>query len=256
MLKTILGTKKEMLSKYDAFGRQIPVTLIAADSNVVASLKENKVVLAFGRRKKIKRGQNALAKSLGYSPRIIKEAKVVDSSAAISVGDKVSVSIFEPGDLVRITGTTRGKGFAGGVKRWGFAGGPKTHGQSDRHRAPGSIGAGTTPGRVFRGKKMAGHMGNAKLTVTNLEVIEVDTNNNLIAVKGSVPGSRDGLLIIEKTGKAKVVKAPEVQKVTQDEEVTKEPEESKEPKASGAPVPPVTSDANKEEKKEGEQNAS
>src|SRR3989344_7576687 len=142
MIKTILGTKKEMSSAYDKFGRQMPVTYIVADSNVILGLKNDRVILGFGKKKKAKKTENIFVKVIGYSPRFIKEvtpesaknqpSETQQESNKIKIGDKISVSIFSPGDLVKVTGITRGKGFAGGVKRWGFAGGPKTHGQSDR----------------------------------------------------------------------------------------------------------------------------
>jgi large subunit ribosomal protein L3 len=110
----------------------------------------------------------------------------------------VDVGFLKSGDLVNVSGLSKGKGFAGVVKRYHFAGGPKTHGQTDRHRAPGSIGATTFPGRVLKGKRMAGHMGNRKSTVRNLEVIQSDPKRNLLLVKGAVPTANGGLLIIEK----------------------------------------------------------
>lgn len=118
-------------------------------------------------------------------------------------------SIFAPGDEVKVTGTTKGKGFTGVVKRWGFAGGPATHGQSDRHRAPGSIGQTTTPGRVYKGKRMAGHAGNVKKTIRGLEVVETDPAQNILVIAGSVPGARNGPVTVEKTGKAKTYTPPE-----------------------------------------------
>jgi len=111
--------------------------------------------------------------------------------------------LFKSGDLVDITGVSKGKGFAGVVKRHHFAGGPKTHGQSDRHRAPGSIGATTSPGRVFKGMRMAGHMGNSQVTVQQLEVFEADPARNLLLVRGAVPGARNGLLLIKKSRRGK-----------------------------------------------------
>jgi len=119
------------------------------------------------------------------------------------VGQKVDVSLFQPGDRVDITGVSRGKGFAGGVKRYHFRGGPKTHGQSDRFRAPGSIGSGTTPGRVYKGTRMAGHMGHEQVTVSNLEVVAADAERNLLLIKGAVPGENRGLLLIRKTKRGK-----------------------------------------------------
>ena len=121
----------------------------------------------------------------------------------IKIGQSIDVSIFKVGDLVDVTGTSKGKGFAGVVKRYHFAGGPKTHGQSDRHRAPGSIGAGSSPGRVLKGLHMSGHMGHQRVTAPNLEVFEVDPARNLLVVKGAVPGARNELLLIRKSGRGK-----------------------------------------------------
>ena len=118
----------------------------------------------------------------------------------VEVGEQVNVSIFEAGERIDASGLSKGRGFAGGVKRHHFKGGPKTHGQSDRHRAPGSIGAGTSPGRVLKGLKMAGHMGNANVKARNLEVISYDTEKNILLVKGSVPGARNSLIILSKRG--------------------------------------------------------
>src|SRR3989304_6539146 len=196
MINTILGLKKGMTAQFDQHGRRIPVTNIVAEPNVVLAIKDGRNQLGFGRKKKFKKTENAYVKNVGYAPRFIKEVKIDNEKQEIKIGDKMTVSVFEPGDLVKVTGITLGKGFTGVVKRWGFAGGPKTHGQSDRHRAPGSIGAGTTPGRVWRGKKMAGHMGASQLTVTNLEVIDVNPEKNILVVKGSVPGPKNSLLIV------------------------------------------------------------
>jgi large subunit ribosomal protein L3 len=123
-----------------------------------------------------------------------------DDVSEIQPGQQVDVSLFQPGDRVDAIALSKGRGFAGGVKRYHFKGGPKTHGQSDRHRAPGSIGAGTTPGRVIKGHKMAGHMGNARVTVRNLEVAVADPERNLLLLKGTVPGARNSLVIVRKTG--------------------------------------------------------
>jgi large subunit ribosomal protein L3 len=122
----------------------------------------------------------------------------VDGVGDLEVGQQVNVDVFEVGEKVDVVGTSKGKGFQGTMKRHGFHGGPRTHGQSDRARAPGSIGAGTTPGRVFKGKKMSGHMGNVRVTVKNLEVVQVDAERNLLLLKGGVPGATNGLLFIKK----------------------------------------------------------
>ncbi|MGA1200017.1 MAG: 50S ribosomal protein L3, partial [Candidatus Latescibacterota bacterium] len=113
-------------------------------------------------------------------------------------GDKLDVSMFAVGDIVDVTGQSKGRGFQGGVKRHGFSGGPKTHGQSDRHRAPGSIGQSSDPSRVFKGTRMAGHMGDRQVTVKGLKIIQIDTERNLLVVKGAVPGARGVTVIIKK----------------------------------------------------------
>jgi len=120
------------------------------------------------------------------------------SSEELELGKTFDASLFSAGESVDIVGTSKGKGFQGGVKRHGFSGGPKTHGQSDRTRAPGSIGSGTTPGRVLKGTRMAGHMGNERVTLKKLQVVQADPERNLLLVKGSVPGANGGLLLIKK----------------------------------------------------------
>ena len=122
----------------------------------------------------------------------------VDDVSEVEVGQTVDVSLFEEGERIDATSYSKGRGFAGGVKRHHFHGGPKTHGQSDRHRAPGSIGAGTTPGRVIKGLRMAGHMGNAKITARNLVVVSADPEKNILLVKGTIPGARNSLVILRK----------------------------------------------------------
>jgi large subunit ribosomal protein L3 len=117
------------------------------------------------------------------------------------VGQELTVEQFEIGDRVDVAGITKGRGFAGGVKRHGFKGGPKTHGQSDRWRAPGSIGATSGTGHVFKGKRMAGHMGNERFTAQNLQVIKIDSEKNLLAIKGSVPGHKGGLVVLRDSAK-------------------------------------------------------
>ncbi|MBI2327250.1 50S ribosomal protein L3 [Candidatus Curtissbacteria bacterium] len=220
MINTLLGIKKEMSARFDRFGRRLPVTEIYAEPNIVVVQKDGRILIGAGQKKRARKTENAFVQAAGFAPRLVKEVKV--DQQEIKPGTKVDVSIFGPGDEVKITGVTKGKGFTGVVKRWGFAGGPKTHGQSDRHRAPGSIGQTTTPGRVYKGKKMAGHMGVAKLTITGLEVIEVDAKSNLLIVKGSVPGARNGYLVIEKTGKVKGYTPPPEPKEEPEEEVRSE----------------------------------
>jgi large subunit ribosomal protein L3 len=127
----------------------------------------------------------------------LREFRVEDASE-VEVGHRVDVGVFQPGDCVDIVGTSKGRGFAGTIKRHHFSGGPKTHGQSDRHRAPGSVGAGTDPGRVLKGQRMAGHMGSCRVTVKRIEVVKADPDRNLLLVRGAVPGARNGLVEIRK----------------------------------------------------------
>jgi large subunit ribosomal protein L3 len=157
------------------------------------------VQLGFSEAKRLNSPRRGHLKELGQFE-YLREFRM-DNTEAIEVGQKVDVSLFEAGDTVDITGVSKGKGFAGVVKRYHFGGGPKTHGQSDRHRHPGSIGATTTPGRVFKGLRMAGHMGNETVTVRNLKVFKAEPDRNLLLVKGAVPGGRNGLVLIKKSGK-------------------------------------------------------
>ncbi|MEI8165788.1 MAG: 50S ribosomal protein L3, partial [Chloroflexales bacterium] len=150
--------------------------------------------------RKLTKPQQGHLKAAGTLVRFLREF-TADDPQAHSVGEIINVALFQAGQKVDISGNSKGRGFAGVVKRHHFRGGPKTHGQSDRHRAPGSIGAGTTPGRVWKGQKMAGRMGGKRVTVQNLEVVEVLADKNLILVKGSVPGARSGLLQIRRAVK-------------------------------------------------------
>lgn len=209
-----------MLTRFENSGAAIVVSQIHAGPSYLVKKGDKVVQIVLGKKKKAKKTENAYISALGYAPKFIKEINL-NSQPAINNGDQVTVSIFTKQDLVKVTGTTKGRGFAGGVKRWGFHGGPKTHGQSDRHRAPGSIGQTTTPGRVFKGKKMAGHFGAAQQTTRNLEVFSIDLENNILEIKGAVPGPRGGYLVIEKTGKAKAYVAPPEEKPKEDEEEQK-----------------------------------
>jgi large subunit ribosomal protein L3 len=190
MVQGIIGKKLGMGRFFREDGEVEAVTAIEAGPCIVTQVKTT-----------AKEGYNAarlgFGESKGGQSKYLREFRVA-STEAIKVGDKVDVSLFKEGDRVDISGVSKGKGFAGVVKRYHFAGGPKTHGQSDRHRAAGSIGATTSPGRVLRGTRMAGHMGNSRLTALNLEVRQADPARNLLLVKGAVPGARNGLLLIRK----------------------------------------------------------
>ena len=203
MIQGIIGKKVGMTQVFAEDGVVTAVTAIEAGPCTVTQVKTkakegyDAVQLGFGEAKRLNRPEKGHLKKLGLYRRL-REFRIEDASE-IQLGQSVDVGIFHPGDLVDVTGTSKGKGFAGVVKRHHFAGGPKTHGQSDRHRAPGSIGAGTDPGRVLKGRKMAGHMGNERVTVKKLEVVKANPERNLLLVKGAVPGARNGLLIIKKS---------------------------------------------------------
>ncbi len=207
MIQSIIGRKLGMTQVFSDDGKAKAVTAIEAGPCTVIQVKTvakegyNAAQLGFGEVKRLKSPLRGHLKGLGQF-KYLQEIRVADTEAT-KVGDKIDVSLFKPEDIVDVTGISKGKGFAGVVKRYHFAGGPKTHGQSDRHRAPGSIGAGTSPGRVFKGMRMAGHMGNSKVTVRHLEVFEADPTRNLLLIKGAVPGARNGLLLIRKSGRGK-----------------------------------------------------
>jgi large subunit ribosomal protein L3 len=207
MMLGIIGRKLGMTLIFRENGKAEAVTAIKAGPCSVIQVKTvakegyNAVQLGFGEAKRLNSPQRGHLKELGQF-KYLKEFRVGDSEA-IEVGERIDVSLFKAGDLVDITGVSKGKGFAGVVKRHHFAGGPKTHGQSDRHRHPGSIGAATSPGRVLKGMRMAGHMGDRRTTVSHLEVFEADSTRNLLLVKGAVPGGRNGLLLIKKSGGGK-----------------------------------------------------
>jgi len=208
MLNTILGTKQRMSHTYVEETR-VPVTWIKAGPCIVTQIKRQEkdgywaVQLGFGERK-IKNTTKPLQGHLkgaikeNKAPRFLREVRT-ENDPDLKIGDNIEVtSIFKRGDVITVTGTSKGKGFQGVVKRWGFSGGPRTHGQSDRERAPGSIGQGTTPGRVLKGKKMAGRMGQDTVTIKNLIVVDVKPEDLLMAVSGSVPGKPGSLLKIKK----------------------------------------------------------
>ena len=186
-------------------GRMVPVTVIEAGPCTVTQIKTvNKdgyesAQLGFGHKRNLNRPMMGHLKNNGAF-RFLREV-AVESLDGLEVGQQVGPDMFQAGERVTIVGSSRGRGFQGTVKRHGFGGGSRTHGQSDRLRAPGSIGMGTTPGRVFKGKKMSGHMGNARITVKNLEVVHVNPERNLLMVKGGVPGAPQGLLMVKKSEK-------------------------------------------------------
>lgn len=194
-----------MTRLFDASGAATATTIVEAGPCFVTQIRTldrdgyEAVQLGFEqvRPSKLTRPQRGHLKGAVPPVRTLREVPVTDASA-VNVGERIDVGILSPGERVDVVGTSKGKGFAGVMKRHNFSGGPKTHGQSDRWRAPGSIGSGTTPGRVMKGMRMAGHLGDERVTVQNLEVIRVDPERNLIALKGAIPGPRGGLVMIRK----------------------------------------------------------
>jgi len=196
----MLAKKVEQGQKFLENGIRIPVTKLDVEGNVVVAIKTqardkySAVQLGFDKRAKAR-----APKSNKSIYQFLREVRMADAEVIPAVGDVIKASeIFKPGDVINVTGISKGKGYAGGVKRYHFKGGPRTHGQSDRERAPGSIGSTTTPGRVYRGKRMAGRMGHEQVTIKNIKIVSV--NDSFILVKGLVPGGSNTLLMLKKVG--------------------------------------------------------
>jgi large subunit ribosomal protein L3 len=207
MLKGLIGKKIGMTQIFDEQGVAHPVTIIEAGPCYVTQVRQPEkegyaaIQLGFGEvhPKRLTSGELGHLNSNGLPPmRFLREFRSKDSA---NVGDKLTVDVFAVGERVDVIGTSKGKGFAGAVKRYHFAGGKKTHGQSDRLRAPGSRSSGTTPGRVFKGSRGAGHMGNDRVTTQALKIVMVDAERNLLGVNGAVPGGKGGLVLIKEARK-------------------------------------------------------
>ncbi|MFL5800569.1 MAG: 50S ribosomal protein L3 [Roseiflexaceae bacterium] len=208
MINGLLGRKIGMTQIFDPAGEAVPVTVIEAGPCVVTQIRTSErdgyeaVQIGFGeiRPKSLTKPEQGHLAAAGRLVRYLREF-AADNVEEHEVGQLLNVDLFQPGQLVDVTGTSKGRGFQGVVRRHGFSGGPKTHGQSDRHRAPGSIGACTTPGRVWKGTRMAGRMGNKRVTVQSLEVVEVLPEQHVILIRGSVPGAKNGLVMIRRAVK-------------------------------------------------------
>jgi large subunit ribosomal protein L3 len=202
-IEGIYGRKVGMTQLFEESGEAVPVTVIETPPCVVVQVKTAKsdgydaVQVGFGERKRVNSPAKGHMRGLGQF-KLLGELRV-DDIGKWETGAKVGCEIFAQGDLVDVSGATKGRGFAGVVKRHGFHGGPKTHGQSDRLRAPGSIGAGTSPGKVWKGMKMAGHMGTEQATVQSLRVVRADVEKGVLLVRGSVPGNNGILVKIRKS---------------------------------------------------------
>jgi len=202
-VKAIIGKKVGMTQLFTEDGAVVAVTVIEAGPCPVVQVKSGEadgydaVQLAYGeaKQKHLNKPETGHLAKAGVGPhRHLKEFR---GRTELVVGDTVTVEAFGPGDHIKVTGTSKGKGFAGTVKRHHFNTGPKTHG-SDNYRKPGSIGPGTTPGRVYKGLRMSGHMGDARTTIKKLRVVRVDADRNLLLVMGSVPGTRGALTLVRK----------------------------------------------------------
>lgn len=205
-MKGIIGKKVGMTQVFDERGDVVPVTVIEAGPCYVTQVRSAErdgytaIQLGFGETKprRLTRGQlGHLQRNNLPALRYLREFRMREGEPDVEEGQQINADVFEVGDRVDVIGKSKGRGFQGTIKRHGFRRQPKTHGQSDRERAPGSIGAGSTPGRVIKGMRMAGRMGNDRITMQNLEVVVVDAEKNLIAVKGSIPGTRGGIVMLK-----------------------------------------------------------
>jgi large subunit ribosomal protein L3 len=210
MIKAIIGKKLGMTQVFAIDGRRIPVTVVEAGPCTVLQKKleqtdgYNALQLGFGEKKaqRTKKPEVGHAKAAGKGSFSCLREVQADNVDDYNVGDEITCnSVFAAGDMIDVSGTSKGKGFQGVIKRWGFSGGRATHG-SKFHRRPGAIGASASPAKVFKGKKMAGQMGNERKTVQNLEVVEVRPDQNIMLIKGAIPGSRNSLIMIQKAVKA------------------------------------------------------
>ena len=201
MTNGLIGRKLGMTRVFSEDGTAVPVTIIQAGPCRVVQVRDQAVQLGFGARRKsrAKRPELGHAKKAGLdaAPHVVRSFSLVGDAPA--PGAEVTVQIFAPGELVKITGTSKGKGFQGIVHRYGAGGGPGSHGNT-RHRKPGSIGAGTDPSRVIKGKRMPGHMGARRHTELGLRVVRIDPERNLLFVRGAIPGSVNGIVTVAKQG--------------------------------------------------------
>jgi large subunit ribosomal protein L3 len=210
VIEGLLGRKIGMTQVFGPTGEAIAVTVLEVGPCVVTQIRTQDtdgyeaVQIGFGdvRPKSLTKPEKGHLAGAGRLVRYLREFKA-DGTDDLQVGQVLGADVFAAGQLVDVTGTSKGRGFQGVVKRHGFRGGPRTHGQSDRLRAPGSIGAGTDPGHVWKGTRMAGRMGNRRVTTQNVQVVEVLADRNIVLVRGSVPGAKSGLVSIRRAVKAK-----------------------------------------------------
>lgn len=203
-MTAILGKKIGMTQLFSQEGKFIPVTAIEAGPCPILAVKEKSIQIGFDlvKEKQVKKPLLSYFKKLNIAPRKLIREVLREPAQEYKVGEELKVDLFKTGDFVDVTGTSKGKGFQGGMKRWHWSGGYKTHG-STSHRRIGSLGSSTSPGRVFKGHHLPGHMGCAQVTLQNLQVVKVDAQNNVLLVKGAVPGHKNSYLVIRKAKKKK-----------------------------------------------------
>lgn len=267
-MKFILGYKKEMTQQYREDGRIVPVTVVKADRCVVTQIKsvekDGYGAIQLGVGKKNKTGKSMAGHLAKFTEKKEKPfARLseirMENASDFKVGDSIGVTMFEPGDKIAVTGISKGKGFQGVVKRHNFKGSPASHGHKDQLRMPGSIGP-QEPQRVFKGTRMAGRMGGDQITVKNLEVVSIDPENNLLFVKGALPGARNSVVVLigEGDGKAEVnifEKSPEGEAPPNKEEAAKEETPAEGESTKDEPAKEEAPEAKKDEpKKENEGN--
>lgn len=213
-VKGILGEKLGMTQIFSDDGRAVPVTVLRAGPCTVTQIRTTErdgyasVQLGFGElaAKRLNKPRTGhLSASKAPALRSLVEIRTDDASS-FELGSKITADVFAPGDAVDVVGVSKGKGFAGAMKRWNFHGKEASHGTERKHRSPGSVNAGTTPGRVFKGKKLPGHLGHERVTILSLEVVEADPERNLLLIRGSVPGPIGGLVLVRNAVKTKARK--------------------------------------------------
>ncbi len=242
-LKALIGQKVGMTQIYDHHGTLVPVTVVqAGPCSILQILSKDRhgydgLQVGFGDVKEtaLTKPEAGHFKKVGITPnRFVREIRT-DKASAFQIGQSLKVDVFAPGEYVDVRGVSKGKGFAGAMKRHNFGGGPSTHGQSDRQRAPGSSGSNTYPGRVFKGKRFPGHLGHANITVQHLEVIEVIPEKDLLLIKGAIPGPQQSIVEIRQTLKRVKFHAARQQQAAQKKDKAAKKDAGKAP-AKAAPA--------------------
>ncbi|MCF7795101.1 50S ribosomal protein L3 [Patescibacteria group bacterium] len=255
-MKFIIGEKQNMTQVWNG-DDVVAVTAVKTGPCYIARIKSsegkdkyNAVQLAYGKKKEknLKKPQLAFFKKLNLSPKHVQEFRITEELKDIKAGDEISIESFNEGDKVKVTGKSKGRGFQGVVKRHGFSGTKATHGNKDQLRMPGSIGS-TGPAHVFKGMRMPGRMGNDRVSLVNLEIIKVDTENNLLYIKGAIPGHRNSLIYISAEGELKITEKKEELKSDIKDTENKETAETEEKKEE-AKEDPKQEENKKEEVKE------